>query len=51
MAYGGNNMLTKFGIKNLSKFSMKIYLTLQESRGHDRREGKWKKGLTRSNHF
>ena len=38
---------------------MKIYLTLQESRGEgdkwgggdDRREGKWEEGVVRSRHF
>ena len=42
-----------------TKFDMKIYLTPQESRGggdkwgegNDRREGKWKKGVTRNKHF
>ena len=51
VAEGGNNMLTKFG--------MKIYLTLQESRGggdkygegNDRREGKWEKGVTGNKHL
>ena len=43
----------------LTKFGMKIYLTLKESRGggnkwgerDDRREGKWEKEVTRSKHF
>ena len=43
----------------LIQFGMKIYLTLQESRGEedkwdgvdDRREGKWKEGLIRSKQF
>ena len=43
----------------LTKFGMKIYLTLQESRRggdkwgerNDRREGKWEKGVTRNKHF
>ena len=40
----------------LTKFGMKIYLALQESRGEgdkwdegdDRRESKWEKGVTRN---
>ena len=42
-----------------TQFGMKIYLTLQESRGEedkwggreDRREGKWEEGGIRSKHF
>ena len=43
----------------LTIFGMKIYLTLQESRGvsdkwgegNGRRESKWEKGVTRNKHF